>query len=156
MSRDWLWSDLCFLGVLLASMFFIGYGCRKSHHRLAFKRLFEKPVAVSACILLLFFLGIAILDSIPAQVQQDKESNDTHHVTLLDNVLSPLGTIDEKTYSAPLALKAYVTETAWVKGVAEQVYSPLIYPNKTFKNQQAVWDYCLFSFEKALLGSFIL
>ncbi len=155
MNRDWLWSDGCFLGVLFVSLFFMIYGCRKSHHRLAFRRLFEKPVAVSALILLLFFLVVAVLDSIPEVMKQDKESSDTRHVTLLDQVLAPLGTVDEKTYSAPLALHSYVTETTWIDGVAEQVYPALIYPNARFKNSRDIKAYCFKMLEKSVLDSFI-
>ncbi len=154
MSRDWLWSDGCFLGVLLVSLFFMLWGCRKTHHRLAFRRLFEKPVAMSALILLLFFLVIAVLDSIPERMKQDKTSSDTRHVTVLDHLLAPLGSIDEKTYSAPLALQAYVTETIWVDGVAKQVYPRLNYPSKYFKTQSDVKAYCIQVFEKSLLQSF--
>ncbi|MDX2346558.1 MAG: ABC transporter permease [Legionella sp.] len=131
------------------------WGARKSHHRLAFKRLFEKPIAMSALILLLFFLVIAVLDSIPEVVKQDKESRDTRHVTLLDHALAPLGTIDEQSYSAPLALQSYVTETLWVHGVAEQVYPALVYPNQYFKNKHDVKAYCFKMLKKSILDAFI-
>ncbi len=156
MSRDWLWSDGCFLGVLLVSLCFIVFGCRKAHHRLAFRRLFEKPVAMGTLVLLLFFLVVAVLDSIPAAAKKAPDSSDTHHVTVLDELLAPLGTVDEKTYSAPLALHSYVTETTWVDGVAEQTYPELIYPGTRFKTQAAVKIFCIDSLRDALLDSFLL
>ena len=156
MSRDWLWSDGCFLGVLFVSLLFIILSCRKMHHRLAFKRLFQKPVAMSALVLLSFFLVIAVLDSIPEGVKQDTSSSDTRHVTVLDSLLAPLGVTDEKTYSAPLALHAYVTETIWVHGEAMQKYPDLIYPGTHFKNKDDVESYCIQMLEKSFLHSFML
>ncbi|MCH9763959.1 MAG: ABC transporter permease [Gammaproteobacteria bacterium] len=155
MNRDWLWSDGCFLGVLLVSLLFIVLGCRKSHHRLAFKRLFEKPVAMGALVLLLFFLVIAVLDSIPSVRQASKDTADIRHVTLLDKILAPLGAVDEKTYSAPLALHAYVSETLWAKGVAEQIYPVLAYPAAHFKSKKDVKAFCFKMLEKGFLDSFI-
>ncbi|MDF1645409.1 MAG: ABC transporter permease [Legionellaceae bacterium] len=156
MNRDWLWSDGCFLGVLFVSVLVILFGCRKSHHRLAFRRLLEKPVAMAALVLLLFFLVIAVMDSIPVSVKKGAGSNDTRHVTMLDSVLAPLGVVDEKTYSSPLALHSYVTETIWVNGVAEQNYPGLIYPNESFKNTEDVKIFCTEMVKKSFLDAFIL
>ena len=156
MSRDWLWSDGCFLGVLLVSILFMLFGCRKTHHRLAFRRLLEKPVAMAALVLLSFFLVIAALDSIPAAMKKGPDTTDTRHVTLLDRVLAPIGVEDEKTYSAPLALDAYVTETIWVNGVAEQTYPRLVYPSEEFKNKKDVQFFCFQMLEKSFLDAFIL
>ncbi len=156
MTRDWLWSDICFLGVLVVSALFIAFACRKLHHRLAFRRLVEKPVAMGALILLLFFLVIAVMDSIPAAIKKGSDATDTRHVTLLDTVLAPLGVVDEKTYSAPLALHAYVTETIWEEGEAQQTYPRLIYPPERFKTVSDVKAFCLDVLQVSFLDSFML
>lgn len=137
MSRDWLWSDGCFLGVLCVSAVLILWSLRKAHHRFAIKRLFEKPVAVGAAIWLLFFLLIAVMDSIPEHARA-KAPGVTRHSTLLDGALAPLGVMSERTYSAPFSLDSYVTETMWVDGKAEQVYPRLRYPAAHFKNDADV------------------
>lgn len=155
MNRDWLWSDGCFLGVLLVSALFIILSVRKPHHRLAFKRLFEKPVAVSAAVFLTFFMIIAVMDSIPEQTKGPLLKN-MQHTTLLDRVLAPLGVVGEKTYSEPLALTSYVSKTEWINGVAEQVYPRLVYPTEAFKTRADVYEFCLHVIEKALLDSFLL
>lgn len=155
MNRDWLWSDGCFLGVLLVSLLWLIVSVRKPHHRLAFKRLFDKPVAVSAAVFLAFFMMIAVMDSIPEHTKGPLLKT-MQHTTLLDRALTPLGVVDEKTYSEPLALSSYVSETAWVGGVAEQVYPRLRYPTEDFKNQANVRIFCVHVIEKALLNSFLL
>lgn len=154
MSRDWLWSDVCFLLVISVSLFFMVYGCRKTHHRLAFKRLFDKPVAMGALVFLMFFLGIAVLDSIP-DANQHKKAVEVRHTTLLDRMLAPIGKVEEKTYSAPFALHAYVTETTWVDGKAVQTYPRLIYPNQAFKSSKEVKAFCVAVISKDFLESFI-
>ncbi len=153
MNRDWLWSDVCFLGILFFGLLFVLLGFRKAHHRLAIKRLFEKPVAMIAAIILLFFVVIGVLDSIP---EVNHPAKGPRHATVLDKLLSPLGTVDEKTYSAPLALQGYVMETIWVDGVAEQVYPTLEYPSARFKTEKDVHVFCLTMIEKALIDSFML
>jgi peptide/nickel transport system permease protein len=155
MNRDWLWSDGCFLGVLAVGLLFILLGFRKAHHRLAVIRLFEKPVAMGAAVILLFFVVVAVMDSIPVHQNEHMEKS-TRHTTLLDRVLAPLGATDEKSYSAPLALDGYVIETIWVNGVAEQVYPVLQYPSARLKTQDDVRVFCFAMVEKALLDSFML
>ncbi len=154
MNNHWLWSDGCFIGVLLISALCILWSIRKPHHRLAFKRLFEKPVAVSAAVFLTFFMLIAIFDSIP-DPSKDPRLNTMQHKTLLDRSLAPLGVVDETTYSSPLALTSYVSKTIWVNGDAEQVYSRLRYPSEKFKNQADVRTFCMHVIQKALLDSFL-
>ncbi|MDF1827815.1 MAG: ABC transporter permease [Legionellaceae bacterium] len=157
MNRDWLWSDGCFLGILLVSVLCIFWSMRKPHHRMAFKRLFEKPVAVSAAVFLSFFLMIGVIDSIPESKTQTQGhvTQAMHHMTLLDKVLAPVGIKGETTYSAPLALTSYVSKTVWVNGVAEQRYPRLRYPSGKFKNKADVGVFCVHVIEKSLLDSFL-
>ncbi len=58
-----LWTDQCFLGVLIISLIITLISLRKAHTRQAFKRIFRRPLAVSAGIVLCFFLLLAL--SIP-------------------------------------------------------------------------------------------
>ncbi|MDF1683593.1 MAG: ABC transporter permease [Legionellaceae bacterium] len=155
MNRDWLWSDGCFLGILLVSALSIILSARKPHHRMAFKRLFEKPVAVSAAVILSFFLIIVVMDSIPAHHAAGPIRQSMQHTTLLDRALAPVGVLDETTYSSPMALQSYVSKTVWVNGVAEQAYPRLRYPSKNLKNQADVHIFCIHMIEKAFLDSFL-
>lgn len=79
----------------------------------------DKPVAVSAGLVLIFFTGIAILDSIhykPAGTRGDTAPS------VLDTILAPMGENYEKTYSAPLALHLYNKVTVLENGKPAQVY----------------------------------
>jgi peptide/nickel transport system permease protein len=143
MSQNFLWTDKFFLGILLFCLILIGRGLRKEHIRRAFLSIFKNPIAVSAGILLLLFLIIAVLDSIHL----------TTPSTLLDRALAPLGGVYEKTYSAPFALTLYSSETTLVKGHAEQVYPRLIYPPNTIKNSRDVWNLVRSLALKAFLSS---
>lgn len=132
-----LWTDQCFLGVLMMGLLLTVYSLRREHNRRAFKQLFRKPLSVSAGIVLGFFLVIGILDSIHLKDKTDKVSSDNAKAsTLLERLLAPLGQTYEKTYSAPLALNLYSTETVLVDDKARQIYPRLQYPAATIHNQQ--------------------
>ena len=133
MTFELLWTDQCFLIVLAFSFAAIGISLRKKHTRYAFFQLFKKPIAASASIILLFFLLIGILDSI-----HYKTANEYQPQSILDRILAPLNTHHEKTYSAPLALTLYTTETILADGQARQVYPRLTYPSKQFKTTKDV------------------
>ncbi|MCC5015478.1 MULTISPECIES: ABC transporter permease [unclassified Legionella] len=120
-----LWTDQCFLGVLIVSLIITLVSLRKVHTRQAFKRIFRRPLAVSAGIVLCFFLAIGVIDSIHLH------QNDS----VLDRVMAPLGASFEKTYSAPLALNLYSVETILVGDKVEQVYPRLKYPPAQIKNE---------------------
>lgn len=124
MNFDFLWTDICFLTVLTLGLISIVFSLRKRHIRHSFSIILHKPVAVSASIVLLTFLLIGVLDSIHIKSTQGLESTSS----LLDKLLYPLGETYEKTYSAPMSLKSFVTETRLIDGKATQIYLPLIYP----------------------------
>lgn len=127
MSTYFLWSDQCLLAVLVIGLYLLLRGLRKEPIRKAFISIFKKPIAVSAAIVLFFFLMIGVLDSI--HVSSTSSS-------LLDRMVSPLGEHYEKTYSAPLALTLYSTEMVYAEGHMKQVYPVLNYPKQTIKNEQ--------------------
>jgi peptide/nickel transport system permease protein len=89
------------------------------------------PFAVAAGILLLVFFAIALLDCLHLSNQRIDERN-----TLLDYVLSPLGEKYEKTFSAPLSLVAYVSETRFKEGQLETGRAKLTYPVNYIKTSQ--------------------
>lgn len=124
MTFDLLWTDKCFLTLLFLGLIIILISLRKQHIRLSFSIILHRPVAVSASIILLVFLTIGVLDSIHYRsVQQGSENAES----ILDNILSPIGAVYEKTYSAPLSLNLFVAQTELVNGVMQQVYPRLNY-----------------------------
>lgn len=141
-----LWTDQCFLGVLIISLIITLVSLRKVHTRQAFKRIFRRPLAVSAGIVLCFFLAIGVIDSIHLH------PNDS----VLDRVMAPLGASFEKTYSAPLALNLYSVEAVLVGDKVEQVYPRLKYPPAQIKNETDKFSRIKQLFGKALVWSISL
>lgn len=129
MRFDFLWTDQWFLSLLGLSFLFVLFSLRKSHNRRSIAKIIHRPIAVSAGVILLFFISIGVLDSI------HYESTNEVATSVLDTILAPIGTFYEKTYSAPLALNQYVSETILDNGVMKQVYPSLIYPAKWLKNE---------------------
>ncbi len=133
MTLELLWTDQCFLVVMVLAIAAVIRGSRKEHIRRAFLQVFNKPIAVSAAIVLLFFLIIGVLDCINFKTVETPQAS-----SLLDRVLSPLGSQYEKTYSAPLALALFSTTATVVDGRTEQIYSRLQYPPKYLTNSRDV------------------
>jgi peptide/nickel transport system permease protein len=133
MNLELLWTDKCFLTVLLLGFIVVLLSLRKQPIRHSFSLILHRPIAVSAGIILLFFISIGVLDSIHYTIENHESEN---AISLLDNILAPLDDVVEKTYSAPLALKQFVSDTVLVKGVVKQIYPRLVYPAKTVKNNE--------------------
>jgi len=118
-----LWTDWCFLTMLILGVIFMLSSLKKVPARRIWQQLFHKPLAISSGIILLFFLLIGVLDSIHLRESSGQLSS------LLDKALMPLGQTYEKTYSAPLALTLYSTETVIKDGKIQQIYPRLKYPS---------------------------
>ena len=125
MSLAMSWTDECFLLVLLLSFLGILRSIRKEHTRLALKQIFKKPIAMSAAIILLFFLMIGVLDSIHLNLNKNKTG-----VSVLDVILAPLGDTYEQSYSSPFALKLFSTELVLIGDRAEQIHPRLKYSSQ--------------------------
>lgn len=130
MTLELLWTDKCFLTLLILGLITILLSLRKRHIRVSLSIIIHRPLAVSAGIVLLAFLIIGTLDSIHLNSLQDKTENAE---SLLDKILYPLGSSYEKTYSEPLALNMFVTETVLKGGLPKQVYPRLTYIPETIK-----------------------
>ena len=148
-----LGTDCCFLSVLSISVLLIGLSLRKEHARQSWQRLLDKPIAVSAGIVFVCFLSVGILDSIHLNWTYSDTSGETHiqNQTILEHVLFPLGTFYEKTYSAPLALRAYSQELVMNQGKLMQDYPRLKYPFASLKTEQAKHQLIVKSILKAAI-----
>ncbi len=131
MTFEFLWTDKCFLVLLTLGFILTLLSLRKQPIRHSFSIILHRPLAVSAGIVLLVFIIIGVLDSI-----HFKDLNESENAkSLLDKIVAPIDDTSEKTYSAPLALKMYVTETELIDGVAKQVYPRLKYPPKSINTE---------------------
>jgi peptide/nickel transport system permease protein len=101
---------LLWLLVLCAS----GYGVyvRRHDHLLApWRRVGRSAIGMSALVVLSVFIAIALLDSLHYRADTDAPGNGGEVRSVLDNALSTLLEHGERTYSAPLATRAYAKET---------------------------------------------
>lgn len=128
---EFLLTDICFLILLSLGFVIVLFSLRKQQIRSSFAIILHKPLAVCAGIVLLFFLTIAVLDSI-----HFKTANSNTADSILDKLLAPLGSLYEKTYSSPLALSLFVSEAHMEGGVIQQIHPRLDYVPKAIKSAQ--------------------
>lgn len=161
MTLDLLWSDKFFLGLLSIGFIFSLISLRKQPVRNSLSIILHKPIGIASGVVLIMFMTIGVLDCIhfkPANTTSGKV------ISVLDEILAPLGETYEKTYSAPLALHLFVSETEIVQGSAKQVYPRLRYPPVSIKNQAdkktfikaAVLQGALYAVVASLIFSLIL
>lgn len=129
-------TDYCFLTVLLVCVILFGFSFRHKHTRIAWQRLLQKPLAVSAGMVFLCFLTVGILDSIHAEWSYTEASGvETRRQTVLEHVLYPLGSLYEQTYSAPLSLHLHHQDVVILdNGTLHYEYPLLKYSKPFFKN----------------------
>lgn len=151
MKFDLFLTDKCFIFLLCVTLLAMVLGLRKQHIRAAYQRIFQRPVAVSAAMIVLFFLVIGFIDSIHFRVQSDYDQ-----VSLLDRIMAPLGEQYEKTYSAPMALTLFSTEQVTVQNETTQVHPRLSYLPASIRTTQDIWNITQHVLVKAFLGSLLL
>ncbi len=146
MRLEFLGTDKCFLALIILGVLLILWSWRNPPTRQAFIHMFHRPLAVSSGIMLLFFLTIGVLDSIHLVQTNDEVGSSP---TCLDRLLSPLDSVYEKTYSAPLALQSFISETQLEGAVTRQVYPRLVYPpaaiNSEAMKKQKITDCVLYA-----------
>ena len=151
MTLDLLWTDVCFLFLFVVVTAFTLNGLRKPPIRRAFSQIFSSAISVSAAVVLLFFIIIAVLDCIHLKAAGSQEA-----FSVLDKILSPLGTVYEKTYSAPLSLTLYTSETTLKDGKAVQIYPRLSYPPKSLQSAEDVHHFVQKVLESSVLIAVVM
>ncbi|MBS0357876.1 MAG: ABC transporter permease [Proteobacteria bacterium] len=101
-----LWSDALIYVLFAAISLFIFWARRKYHLRNSWKQVFSKPLAMISIVFLVVYSGIAFLDSIHFQPKTEKFAIES----VLDQILAPLNTFYEVTYSKPFALHSYAKD----------------------------------------------
>lgn len=156
MTFELLWTDKCFLVLLFLGFIISLVSLRKRHIRKSFSIILHRPMGVASGLALLFFLCIGVLDCIH---YKSPNSGSENALSVLDKILAPLGESFEKTYSSPLALHLFVSETLLVDGIAKQVHPTLAYPqehgidkkNKGIFIQQCLWQALHYAFTITVL-----
>lgn len=131
-----LWSDLLIWLLVVTGVVSAGFCWRNPPLRAAWQRVARQRIAMSAATILLFFLSVALLDSLHYRPQlntaPNSESNTDKKIdgqtnsaaqpiyavevlSVLDALAAPLRLRYEKTYSAPLAIRAYAKESIEIR-----------------------------------------
>jgi len=117
-----LWSDVL-VWLLLAAGVGLGVLIARSPPLLAaWRRVGASRPGMASATVLLAFLAIGLLDSLHYRVALDGQPGDKPQyaievLSVLDALVGPLRTENEKTYSAPLATHLHAKETVEVPGV---------------------------------------
>jgi peptide/nickel transport system permease protein len=125
------WTDALFFLVLLM----LGAAAWRMRSREHLRRPWQKVVnstsALISLVILLFFLFIAVLDSIhfyPVDGLSANKTRSSETLSLLDWWITPMRTHIEKTYSAPFATQAWSRESVRDEtGVPQRIYPRLLY-----------------------------
>ncbi len=116
-----LWSDALIWLLVLAGALFGALSSRNPPLRAAWRRVGRSRPGMAAATVLVAFVLVGLLDSIhyrPRLESRDAEQPAVYAIevlSLLDAVAAPLRTRNEKTYSAPLATRAYAKESIEVR-----------------------------------------
>lgn len=112
-----LWTDALIYLFVVIVLSFMGYVRNHEHLLAPWKRVGHSASGMSALTILLFFLGIGLLDTVHFRPILEHKTNQGEKIysvevlSLLDILVTPLRTQVEKTYSAPLASHLYAKET---------------------------------------------
>jgi peptide/nickel transport system permease protein len=117
-----LWTDALVYVLVAAIAGYALYARRQPHLRRPWSRVTQSASGMSALVVLAVFVAIGLLDSLhyrPA-LQRSGERGETAYSTevlsVFDAAATPLRLRRERTYSAPLATRAFARETLEVPG----------------------------------------
>lgn len=107
-----LWSDALFFLLIAAAFAGALWAGRVPHLRQSWRKVGESRTGMAAAVLLLAFLGVAVLDSLHyrERLPGDGENYAVEVRSALDVLLTGLRTRTERTYSAPLATHSFAKE----------------------------------------------
>jgi peptide/nickel transport system permease protein len=116
-----LWTDRLVWLLVAAIVAYLLYVRRQPHLLAPWRRVTRSAYGMSALVVLATFVFVGLLDSLhyrPALESRPGQSvaYSTEVLSLLDAAASPLRHHRERTYSAPLATRAYARETLEVQG----------------------------------------
>ena len=111
-----LWSDALVLLLLAAGSATAWYIRQREHLLLPWRRVAQSATAMVSLLVLSLFLLVGLLDTLHYRVAlAEKDGGKTVYspevLSVFDNLVEPLRTHTEKTYSAPFALTLYAKES---------------------------------------------
>jgi peptide/nickel transport system permease protein len=109
-----LWTDGLLFAMVAACVAAILVAARSARLRLAWRRVFLNPAAAGSAVFLAGYLAVALFDSLhfhPSRGGPPGGEGSTAMISVLDELLSPLRTQTEESYSRPLAIHALNTKS---------------------------------------------
>ncbi len=112
-----LWTDLLVFLLLVIAVIFGLYAAHKEHLRRPWRQVVRSRVGMGTLVVLGFYLLIGLLDSVhyhpslPEPERYNGVNHSTEVVSLFDWLVTPLRVRQEKTYSAPFAVRLYAKES---------------------------------------------
>ena len=135
-------SDYLIWSVTLLGSAWLLLGLRNRQQRQRWQMVLKRPTAMAAFILLAIYLLVALIDSIHYRplMTDNGDSNIPQYaaseVSVLDQLLLPLSLAQERSYSAPLALKAFSKEQITTSSGPKRVYARLKHSGAALAHEQ--------------------
>jgi len=130
----YLWTDRLVFVLVAGGLLLAGYIRRTEHLRQPWLQIFRQRRAMVALVVLLAFIVTGLLDSVhyrkplPTVAGQNEVQYSVEVLSLLDELLVTLREHEEKTYSAPFAIRLYARETVTLPdGSQARIYPRLRY-----------------------------
>jgi len=143
-----LWSDVVVM-LLVAALLVYGWRIHRSPNlRASWLKVFRDPPAMCSAVILLVFLGVAVVDSVhfrralqnaAGAGAQQAQAYGTRTESLLDVILATQVDGRETTYSAPLATRAFTKDSREVNGRTERIFPRLEHGGAHLKDDAAEW-----------------
>ncbi len=142
---SFFWTDVFLWGATLSAGLYGWHVRRSSVLRATWSRVWASPAACSAGVFLLFFVGVALLDSIHYRPALPKLNDDPQAVqryspiarSVLDELLERSGVQkNERSYSAPLALHLFHKESIQQGDTVVRDFPPLLQGAKGITTSQ--------------------
>lgn len=133
-----LWSDALIWFLAIAGVVLGALSWQNAPLRAAWRRVGSSRTGMAAATVLSVFLLVGLLDSLHYRPRLDSGGQDqpvaytVEVLSLLDAIATPLRTRNEKTYSAPLATRAYAKESIEVIDADGRVHAERDFPRLKF------------------------
>ncbi|NDF78601.1 MAG: ABC transporter permease [Betaproteobacteria bacterium] len=140
MQPVFLLTDLFVYAILLFVIWYLWHVRSDRNLRANWRLAMRRPVSMVSSMVLGFFMLIALTDSVhyrealPASPGQTSTQYAAEASSLLDNLLKPLATARERSYSEPLSAVAFRKETFERDGVSVRDYPRLRFGGKHLKD----------------------
>lgn len=135
-----LWTDVLVYVLVVAISLFVIQARYKEHLRAPWRHVLQRPLAMSAAVVLMFYVLVGLMDSVHFReaLEQQEGQTETHYsgevISLFDKLVTPLREQQEKTYSAPFASHLFAMEAIETENGQVRDFPRLRYGGQHLKN----------------------